>query len=89
MTLRLVPNMSQAMSFQLKVQGNNKDEIAAAAAKSWQEFMADPKAELPWSTEITVFPVPVSDVVRAELGLDDESKYYAEITVNWSAPQKT
>ena len=73
--------MSQAMSFQLKVQGNNKDEIAAAAVKSWQEFMNDPAAELPWSTEITVYPVPV--------GLDDESKYYAEITVNWSAPQKS
>jgi hypothetical protein len=79
--------MSQAMSFQLRVQGNNQAEIAAAAKKSWQEFMNDPEAELPWSTEMAVYPVPVGDVVRAELGLDEESRYYAEVAVTWSKPQ--
>lgn len=79
--------MSQAMSFQLKVQGNNYGDIFDGAVNAWQEFLGDPEADLPWSTEIVVFPVPVDDVKRAELGLDDEGKYYAEITVNWSKPQ--
>lgn len=80
--------MSQALRFQLRVQGNNQAEISAAALKSWREFMADPEAELPWSTEIAVYTMPVGDVIRAELGLDEESKYYAEVGVTWSKPQE-
>jgi hypothetical protein len=79
--------MTQSLSFQLKVQGNNALEISRAATKSWQDFLADPEAELPWSTEIKVYPVPVDDVQRASLGLDDDGKYYAEITVNWAKSQ--
>jgi hypothetical protein len=75
------------MRFQLRVQGNTHDEIQAGAAKLWQEYLGDPEAELPWSTEMTVFPTPVDDVQRASLGLDDEGKYYAEVTVNWSKSQ--
>lgn len=73
------------MSFQLRVQGDNQEEINAAALKAWQEFLADPEATLPWSTEMAVYPMPVGDVVRAELGLDDVSKYYAEVSVTWSS----
>lgn len=79
--------MSHAMSFQARVQGSNYADIQDAAVNAWQEFLGDPEAELPWSSEFVVLPVPADDVQRASLGLDDEGKYYAEVTVNWSKQQ--
>jgi hypothetical protein len=76
--------MSHALSLQLRVQGDSHSDITDAAVAAWQDYIGDPEAELPWSTEFTIYPMPVNDVARAELGLDEESKYYAEVTVNLS-----